>query len=108
MVDVAAEARSAGFNSVVQLVAAAHVVPRAVPLIKMAEAALPLPTTNPVPCTASGKLSTAPAKTLEGKIISMVGPLVIATVALAVSLLSAWLVAITRPAFGEGADVGAV
>jgi len=74
----------------------------------MTEAATPLPATNPVPCTASGKLSTAPAKTLDGKMISMVGPLVIATVALAVLLASAALVASTVTAFGEGADVGAV
>lgn len=91
-----------------QLVTAAQVVPRAVPLIKMLEAALPLPATNPLPCTASGKLSTAPANTLDGRMISMVGPLVMATVALAALLASAWLVAITVTAFGEGARVGEV
>ena len=104
----AAEATSAGFNPVAQLVAAAHVVPRAVPLINIVEAPTPLPATNPAPCTASGKLSTAPAKTLDGEIISMLGPLVIATVALTVLLASAALVAITVTAFGEGADVGEV
>jgi hypothetical protein len=93
---------------VAQLVTAAQVVPRVTPLIEMADAALPLPATNPLPCTCSGKLSTAPANTLDGKITSIVGPLVIATVALAESLLLAWLVAVTVTAFGEGAAVGAV
>ena len=83
-------------------------MPRAVPLIEMVDAALPLPATNPLPCTCSGKLSTAPAKTLDGRITSIVGPLVIATVALANSLLLAWLVAVTATAFGEGAAAGAV
>jgi len=108
MVSVPADCTSAGFSPVAQLVAAAHVVPRGVPLIEMTDAAPPLPATNPLPCTCSGKLSTAPAKTLDGKITSMVGPLVIATVPLADSLALAWLVAVTVIAFGEGAEVGAV
>jgi hypothetical protein len=83
-----------------------QVVPRAVPLSKMVEAPTPLPATNPAPCRTNGKLSRAAAKTLDGKIISTVGPLVIATVVLAVLLASAALVAITITAFGEGADVG--
>ena len=108
MVSVAADARSTGLSPVAQLIVAAQVVPRAAPLIRMAEAALPLPATNPLPCTASGKLSTAPANTLDGKMISIVGPLVIATVALAVLVGSAALVTITDTAFGEGAKVGEV
>src|SRR5271155_2759699 len=108
MMEVAADATSAGFSPVAQLVGAAHVVPRAVPLTNIVEAPTPLPATNPAPCTASGKPSTAPAKTLDGKMISMVGPLVIATVALAVLLASAALAAKTVTAFGEGADVGEV
>ena len=39
---------------------------------------------------------------------SIVGPLVMATAALAILLESATLVAITATAFGEGADVGEV
>jgi hypothetical protein len=108
MVSVPADCTSAGFSPVAQLVVAAQVVPRVTPLIEMVEAALPLPATNPLPCTCSGKLSTAPAKTLDGKITSIVGPLVIAPVALAESPLLAWLVAVTVTAFGEGAAVGAV
>src|SRR5271156_857060 len=106
MVDVAADATPAGFSPVAQLVVAAQVVPRAAPLIKIVDAPTPLPATNPLPCTCNGKLSTAPAKTLDGKIISIVGPLAMATVALAVLLGSAALVAVTVTAFGEGADVG--
>src|SRR5580704_11489172 len=108
MVSVPADCTSAGFSPVAQLVTAAHVVPRVVPLIEMADAAMPLPATNPLPCTCSGKLSTAPANTLDGKITSMVGPLVIATVALADMVVLAWLVAVTATAFGEGAVAGAV
>src|SRR5271155_746723 len=108
MLSVAADCTSAGFNPVAQLVVAAQVVPCAAPLIEMTDAPLPLPATNPLPCTCSGKLSPAPANTPDGNITSIVGPLVIAAVALAESLLLAWLVAVTVTAFGEGAAVGAV
>src|SRR5271154_4540653 len=108
MVSVAADCTSAGFSPVAHVVTAAQVVPRVVPLIEMMDAALPLPATNPLPCTSSGKLSTALANTLDGKITSIVGPLVIATVALADSLALAWVVAVTVTEFGEGAAVGAV
>lgn len=46
--------------------------------------------------------------TLEGRIVSITGPLVRATVAAADFVGSAWLVAITEIAFGEGAAPGAV
>jgi hypothetical protein len=44
---------------------------------------------------------------LEGSSASIAGPLVSATVAVADFVGSAWLVAITEIAFGEGATVGA-
>lgn len=46
--------------------------------------------------------------TLEGSSASITGPLVSATVAEADFVGSAWLVAITEMAFGDGAAVGAV
>ena len=108
MVNVVTACTSAGFSPVAQTVRSAQVVLRVMPLIEMVDAALPLPATNPLPCTSSGKPSTAPANTLDGKITSMVGPLVIASVALADMLVFAWLVAVTVTAFGEGAVTGAV
>ena len=86
----------------------AQVVPRAVPLIRMVDAEGPDPGTKFAPCTASGKLSTAPEKTLEGRMTSMTGPLEIATVAVADFVASAALVAMTAMALGEGAPGGAV
>ena len=91
-----------------QVVVVAHVVARATPLRRITEPASPLPATKFKPWTDSGKPSTAPAITLEGKIVSMVGPDVIAIVAEADFVLSAWLVAMIDIAFGEGATVGAV
>jgi hypothetical protein len=55
-----------------------------------------------------GNPSTAPATTLEGRIASIVGPLVIEIAALAFFVESAALVAVTVIAFGEGAAAGAV
>jgi len=68
MVRVAADCTSAGFSAVAHADVLAQVVPRGVPLSKMVEAALPLPATKFRPCTASGKLSTAPENTLDGRI----------------------------------------
>jgi hypothetical protein len=48
-----------------------------------------------------------PAITLEGRILSITGPFVIATVAEADFVGSATLVAVTEIALGEGAAVGA-
>ena len=107
IVRVAADSMSDGFRAVAQAVAAEHVVPRATPLTRIADAPAPLPATKFTPCTTSGKPSTAPAIALEGRITSITGPLVIAIAAEADSVASAWLVAITEIAFGEGADVGA-
>jgi hypothetical protein len=45
---------------------------------------------------------------LDGRITSIVGPDVMAIVADADFVLSAWLVAMIEMAFGEGATVGAV
>jgi hypothetical protein len=56
----------------------------------------------------SGKLITAPASTLDGKIASISGPEVTEIVPVADFVESAWLVATIEIAFGEGAAVGAV
>ena len=78
-----------------------------IPLMRIEEAALPDPATKFVLALENGKLSTAPAITLDGRITSIAGPLVMATVAVADFVPSARLVAITEMAFGEGATVGA-
>src|SRR5579864_2130614 len=78
---VPAVCASAGLTAVVQVVELAHVVARGVPLKRIVDEELPLPAENPSPCSSSAKLSTAPALTLEGRIASIVGPLVIAIVA---------------------------
>lgn len=106
-VRVPADATSEGFNTVVQVDVEAQVVLRAMPLIKIVEAELPLPATKLAPWTDSGKLSTAPAMTLDGRITSIVGPLVMAIVAEADFDGSAALVATTEIAFGDGAAAGA-
>ena len=59
------------------------------------------------PLTASVKLDATPAITLDGRICSIVGPLVIATFAVAEREGSATLVAITEIEFGDGANCGA-
>lgn len=66
-VSVAADCTSDGFRAVAHAEVVGQVVPRGVPLSRMVEAALPLPATKFKPCTASGKLSTAPEKTLDGR-----------------------------------------
>lgn len=107
MLSVAADWTSDGLSAVLQVVVLGHVDARGVPLIRMEEAALPEPAAKLMPATEKGKLSTAPAITLEGRITSIVGPLVIATAAVADFVASARLVAITEMALGEGATVGA-
>jgi hypothetical protein len=52
-------------------------------------------------------VANAPAMALEGRIFSITGPLVSAMVDDADFVASAWLVAITEIALGEGAAVGA-
>ena len=96
------------FRAVVQTVTLEHAVARGVPFSKITEAPGPLPATKFRPFTSSGKLSTAPAITLEGNSASIIGPSAIATIAVADLLGSASLVAITAMAFGEGAADGAV
>ena len=90
-----------------QAVAVGQAVARAVPLMRIEEAAAPEPATKFTPWSDSGKLSAAPAITLDGSITSIVGPLVMATVAVADFVASARLVAITEIALGDGATVGA-
>ncbi len=67
-VRVAAVCTSEGFSAVAHAELVGQLVPRGVPLSRMVEAAPPLPATKFKPCTASGKLSTAPDKTLDGRI----------------------------------------
>src|ERR1700722_8955087 len=108
MVRLPGDCTSARLSAVAQPVVVAQVVPRATPLIRIVEAVAPVPGMKFRPCTASGKLSTAPAKVLEGSMTSMTGPLVMATVADADLVGSATLVAVIEMALGEGAAVGAV
>ena len=91
----------------VQAVALGQAVARAVPLMRIEEAAAPEPATKFLPCNVSGKLSAAPAITLDGSITWIVGPLVMATMAVADFVASARLVAIMDIALGDGATVGA-
>ena len=107
MVSAPADCASEGFRAVAQTDALEHVVPRETPFRRIVEAELPLPATKFKPCTTSGMLSNAPAMALEGSIVSIVGPLVSAIVADADFVRSAWLVAVTKIAFGDGAMVGA-
>src|ERR1700720_2337423 len=107
MVSVVADCTSAGLSAVEQVSVLGHVVARAVPLIRIADAALPEPGTKFRPCTETGKLSTAPAITLDGRITSIAGPLVMVTAAVADFVAPATLVAITEMPLGEGATVGA-
>lgn len=104
---VAADCTSDGLSAVLQVVVLGHVLKRGIPLIRMEEASPPDPGTKLFPATEKGKLSTAPAITLDGRITSISGPLVMATVAVADFVASARLVAITDIALGEGATVGA-
>ena len=82
-------------------------VARATPLSRMVEAEAPAPSTKLIPSTSKGKPSTAPAITLEGKIASMMGPVEMATAAVADFVGSATLVAMIEMALGDGAAVGA-
>ena len=107
MVSVPGVWTSERLSAVAQEVVLEQDVARGVPLIKMLEAVRPVPATKLAPCTTSGKLSTAPAKTLEGSRTSMTGPLVRATVAAANLVVSATLVARTAMALGVGALLGA-
>src|ERR1700735_454449 len=107
IVSVAADCTSVGLSAVAQVLVLGHVVERATPFIRMVDAALPEPATKFKPCTAKGKLSTAPAITLDGRITSIAGPLVMVTAAVADFAASATLVAMTEIPFGEGATVGA-
>lgn len=86
----------------------AQVVARGLPPNRITEAPAPPPAAKPCPWTARVKLFAAPAIKLEGKSRSIVGPFVTATVAVADFVASAWLVAVTATALGEGALAGAV
>ncbi len=101
-VKVAAVCRSAGVSAIAQMVAVEHVVGRATPLRRIVEPVPALPGTKFNPCIDRGKPSIAPAIALEGRITSMVGPDVMAIVAEADFVLSAWLVAMIEIALGEG------
>ena len=107
-VKAAAVCRSAGVRTIAQAVAVEHVVGRALPLRRIVEPVPALPGTKFNPRTDTGKPSIAPAIVLDGRITSMVGPDVMAIIADADFVLSAWLVAMIEMAFGEGATVGAL
>jgi len=107
-VSTAAEAISEGASAIAHWPAVEQMVARAVPSIKTADAPAPLPAMKFKPRTARGNPWTAPAITLEGEIDSIVGPLLMTTVAVADFVVSASLVAVIVIAFGEGAVVGAV
>ena len=92
----------------VQFPSELQMVVSAVPFTRIAEAPAPRPATKPAPFTASVKSAATPAITLDGKICSIAGPLVIATVAVPDCDRSAKLVATTEIAFGDGAASGAV
>jgi hypothetical protein len=94
-------------TAVTHMVVVAQVVLRATPLNRIVDAELPLPAMNLVPSISNGNPKTAPASALEGRISSIVGPLVRAIVAKADFVGSASLVAVTEIAFGDGAIVGA-
>jgi len=106
-VSVPAAATSDGLSTVVQADAVEQVVARATPLIRITDAEPLPPGTKLVPCTDSGKPSTAPAIALDGRSTSIVGPFRIATVADADFVGSASLVATTETALGDGAVLGA-
>ena len=97
-----------GFSTVAHEVALEQLVPRAMPLIRIADAEPPLPATKFTPRTTSGKASTSPAMVLDGRMASIAGPLEIEIVADADFVGSASLVAVTEIALGEGAALGAV
>ena len=98
---------SDGLTTVAQDVALVQEVLRGVPSRRITDDELPLPAVKPTPVTVKGKLSTATANTLEGKIVSIVGPVTMAIAAEADFVASAMLVAVTVIALGEGAMAGA-
>src|ERR1700735_2925528 len=106
IVSVAADCTSTGLSVVEQVFTLGHVVARALPLIRIVDAALPEPATKFKPCTEKGKLSTAPAITLDGRITSIAGPLVMVMAAVADFVVSAIVVAMTEVPLGGGATVG--
>jgi len=81
MVVVPSAETSLGWSSVVHWSSLAQVVARALPLTRITDALEPDPATKPAPFTASVKLDAAPAITDDGRICSMVEPLVMATLA---------------------------
>jgi hypothetical protein len=107
-VSVSGELTSAGVSAMTHELADGHVVVSAVPFRRIAEADAPLPATKFKPCSSSGKPSTVPAVTLEGRIVSIVTPLVIETVAAAFWAGFESVVATIEIAFGDGACGGAV
>src|SRR5579872_5079489 len=102
-VSVAADWTSEGFIAVTHSVAVEQVVVRGAPFTRIDDDELPLPSMKFTPCKASGNPSTAPAMTLDGNSTSIAAPLVSTTVAVADCDGSAWLVAVTEIALGEGA-----
>lgn len=103
-----AAATSEGCRLIVQRLTVGQLVVRGELLTRSCDVPLPVAAIKLSPFTASSKLCCAPAITLEGKTVSMVGPDMTATVAVAVSDGFATPVAVMLIAFGEGAALGAV
>lgn len=107
-ISVPVAATSKGFSAVAHADDEAQLVARAAPLNRITEAEEPLPATKFRPSTSSGKPSTAPAVTLDGKTVSIVGPVFTATTAVSMPGGVDCVVATMAIAFGEGAVPGAV
>jgi hypothetical protein len=107
-VSVPAAETSEGFSAVAHALDEEQLVARAAPLKRITDAEGPPPATKLRPSTSSGKPSTAPATTLDGKTVSIVGPVFTATTAVSVTGVDDCVVATTAIAFGDGAAPGAV
>lgn len=103
-----ATATSEGCSTIVQRLTVEQFDVRGESLTRSCDDPLPVVATKLRPFTASAKFCCVPAITLEGKTVSIVGPDVIAAVAVDTSAGFASLVAVMRMAFGEGAIGGAV
>src|SRR6266851_183792 len=84
-----------------------HVVVREVPPATMADPGPGLLAAKPLPFTRSVNPPAAPAKTLAGSRVAIIGPVVIATCENPLCAVSSALTATTRNESGDGADAGA-
>src|SRR5690348_6199533 len=105
---IPALATSVGSSMVVHRPDMGQLVTRGDPLMRICDELLEVVGIKFSPCTANRKLLGVPARTLEGRIVSITGPDSNATVAVADAEGSARLVAKMEIAFGDGAVAGAV